>query len=64
MTSDIMADIGPSAPSRQEIRRRARETIDYAKMALERCDQQDATNALKWLEKARLAASARDEVAT
>jgi DNA-binding transcriptional regulator YdaS (Cro superfamily) len=55
--SDAYADIGPSAPSKSEIIRRAGKVREFAALAIERANQGEVTKALHWLDRARVDAT-------
>lgn len=58
--SPAHADIGPSAPSKVELIRRARKIREYADLVATRAGQGDIGHALKWLESIRKQATLSD----
>jgi hypothetical protein len=57
MSSEAMADIGPSMPSQGKIITHARDTIEYARNAIRCAEQRDHIDALHWMDRARRAAN-------
>ena len=57
MTSEAMADIGPTAPSRGKIIANARDVVEFARNAIRCAERSDNIEALNWMDRARKAAT-------